>query len=492
MNELCLLAGGALDKSTMIERAPSRYGRDEFLDARVRKRRRVLTIAPMRRIRRLVCARPGWLFAGGLIATALSYAVAGSLRAASDRPAVYAADVDSIIHPASAEYMIETMARADHDGAALVVFTLRTPGGLVESTRDIITHMLAAKTPVVVFIAPSGARAASAGFLLTIAADVAAMAPGTHIGAAHPVSGGGETMDETMAKKAAADVAAYARTLATRRHRNVSLAEEAVNNSRAFTDEEALHATPPLIDLVATDIPDLLRKLDGRTVTRFDGTSVALTTAGARTTAIAMSRRQRVLSAIAHPNVAYILLSLGTLGLTIELWSPGAVLPGVAGGLCLLLAFFALQILPVNYVGLLLIGFGVLLLTLELKIPSYGLLTAGGLASFLFGSMILMDSNVPELRVSLRLVLPIVFAVAGIAVVLVRLGVAAQRREAVTGVAGMIGETGRALTPIEPGGIGRVATHGEIWTARAPEPIAEGDRIAVVRVDGLTLTVRKV
>jgi membrane-bound serine protease (ClpP class) len=421
---------------------------------------------------------------------ALSSVMGGALQ--PDHPAVYAADVDSIIHPVSAEYMIETMARADREDAALVVFTLRTPGGLVESTRDIITHMLAAKTPVVIFIAPSGARAASAGFLLTIAADVAAMAPGTHIGAAHPVSGDGEKMDETMAKKAAADVAAYARTLATRRHRNVSLAEEAVNSSRAFTEEEALRATPPLIDLVASDLPDLLRQLDGRTVRRFDGTPVALTTTGARTISIAMSVRQRVLSAIAHPNVAFLLLSLGTLGLTIELWSPGAVLPGVAGGFCLLLAFFALQILPVNYAGLLLIAFGVGLLILELKIPSYGLLTAGGLASFVFGSMILMDSDVPELRVSLRLVLPIVIAVAGIAVVLVRLGVASQRREPVTGVAGMIGGTGRALTPIVPGAVGRITTHGEIWTARAQEPIAEGDPVAVVEVDGLTLTVRKV
>ena len=421
---------------------------------------------------------------------ALSSVMGGALQ--PDHPAVYAADVDSIIHPVSAEYMIETMARADREDAALVVFTLRTPGGLVESTRDIITHMLAAKTPVVIFIAPSGARAASAGFLLTIAADVAAMAPGTHIGAAHPVSGDGEKMDETMAKKAAADVAAYARTLATRRHRNVSLAEEAVNSSRAFTEEEALRATPPLIDLVASDLPDLLRQLDGRTVQRFDGTPAALTTTGARTISIAMSVRQRVLSAIAHPNVAFLLLSLGTLGLTIELWSPGAVLPGVAGGFCLLLAFFALQILPVNYAGLLLIAFGVGLLILELKIPSYGLLTAGGLASFVFGSMILMDSDVPELRVSLRLVLPIVIAVAVIAVVLVRLGVASQRREPVTGVAGMIGGTGRALTPIVPGAVGRITTHGEIWTARAQEPIAEGDPVAVVEVDGLTLTVRKV
>jgi len=445
----------------------------------------------MRRIRSIVRARFS-LFAGALTTAALSCAVVIPIGGAPAAPAVYAADVDSIIHPVSAEYMIETMARADRDGAALVVFTLRTPGGLVESTRDIITHMLAAKTPVVIFVAPSGARAASAGFLLTLAADVAAMAPGTHIGAAHPVSGDGEKMDETMAKKAAADVAAYARTLAARRHRNVTLAEEAVTNSRAFTDAEALGATPPLIDVVAPDLAALLEKLDGRRVTRFDGASIVLTTAGARVTPIAMSLRQRVLSAIAHPNLAYILLSLGTLGLTIELWSPGAVLPGVAGGVCLLLAFFALQILPVNYAGLLLIGFGVFLLILELKIPSYGLLTAGGLASFLFGSMILMDTDLPELHVSLRVVLPIVVAVAFIATVLGRLAVASQRRAPVTGVAGMIGEPGRALTSIEPGRKGRVATHGEIWTATAAEPIGEGDSIAVVRVDGLTLTVRKV
>jgi len=387
--------------------------------------------------------------------------------------------------------MIETMDRADRAGAALIVFTLRTPGGLVDSTRNIVTHMLAAKTPVVIFIAPSGARAASAGFLLTIAADVAAMAPGTHIGAAHPVAGRGEQMDETMAKKVAADVAAYARTLASRRHRNVTLAEQAVTDSRAFTEDEALTASPPLIDLLAADVPALLRRLDGRLVTRFDGTTLVLRTAGAHVVPIEMNWRQRLLSAIAHPNVAYLLLSLGTLGLTIELWSPGAVLPGVAGGLCLLLAFFALQILPVNYAGLLLILFGLSLLMLEVKISSYGLLTAGGLASLLFGSTILMDSSVPELQVSLRLVLPIVFGVAGIAIFLARMGVVSQRQRPVTGVGGMIGEVGRALTTIEPGGIGRVATHGEIWTATATEPIAEGDSVSVTRLDGLTLTICK-
>ena len=429
--------------------------------------------------------------AGILTVVVASHAVATASRDVPLSPLVYVADVDSIIHPVSAAYMIETMDRADRAGAALIVFTLRTPGGLVDSTRTIVTHMLAAKTPVVIFIAPSGARAASAGFLLTIAADVAAMAPGTHIGAAHPVAGSGEQMDETMAKKVAADVAAYARALASRRHRNVTLAEQAVTDSRAFTEDEALTASPPLIDLIAPDVPALLRRLDGRLVTRFDGTTRVLRTAGATVVPIEMNWRQRLLSAIAHPNVAYLLLSLGTLGLTIELWSPGAVLPGVAGGLCLLLAFFALQILPVNYAGLLLILFGLSLLVLEVKVSSYGLLTAGGLASLLFGSTILMDSSLPELQVSRRLVLPIVFGVAGIAVFLARMGVAAQRPRPVTGLAGLIGEVGRALTAIEPGGIGRVATRGEIWTAIATESIAEGDSVSVTRLDGLTLTIRK-
>jgi membrane-bound serine protease (ClpP class) len=417
--------------------------------------------------------------------------VTAQSREPSALPVVYSADVDSIIHPVSAEYMIQTMDRADRAGATLVIFTLRTPGGLVDSTREIITHMLAARTPIAIFIGPSGTRAASAGFLLTIAADVAAMAPGTHIGAAHPVAGSGEKMDETMAKKVTEDLAAYARTLASRRHRNVKLAEQAVNDSRAFTDEEALGASPPLIDVVAPDIAELLRKLDGRTVVRFDGAQLVLRTANAHVVAIDMSLRQRVLSAIAHPNVAYILLSLGTLGLTIELWSPGAVLPGVAGGLCLLLAFFAFQILPVNYAGLLLILFGLVLLVLEIKMTSYGLLTAGGLASLIFGSMILMDSSEPDLQLSLRFVLPIVFGLGGIGIFLTRLAVAAQRIQPVTGAAGMIGEVGRALTAIEPGKPGLVATHGETWKAIAEEPLAEGDRVSITRVDGLTLTVRK-
>lgn len=427
---------------------------------------------------------------GSVLVLALMATAAVAAQSATT-PVVYSAEVESIIHPASAEYMIETMKRADAEGASLVVFTLRTPGGLVDSTRDIVTHMIAAKTPVAVFVGPSGARAASAGFILIIAADIAAMAPGTHIGAAHPVAGGGAPMDETMSKKAAEDVAAYVRTLANKRHRNITLAEEAVNQSKAFTEEEALRAMPPLIDLVASDVSDLLRKLDGRTITRFDGTTSTLKTQNARIVPIEMSLRQRVLSAIAHPNIAYILLSLGTLGLTIELWSPGAIVPGVVGGLCLLLAFFALQVLPVNYTGLLLMMFGLLLLVLEIKVTSFGLLTIGGMLSLIFGSMMLVDSPLPEWQLSLSVVIPVVLGFTAIAALLVRLGLAAQRRRSVTGTAGMIDEAGEALSAIEPGSPGRVATHGEIWRAVAAGPIAAGDRVRVTDVDGLTLTVRK-
>ena len=293
--------------------------------------------------------------------------------------------------------------------------------------------MLAARTPVAIFVGPAGARAASAGFILTIAADVAAMAPGTHIGAAHPVAGNGEAMDETASKKAAQDVAAYTRTLASRRQRNVALAEQAVNDSRAFTDQEALDASPPLVDLSASSVEDLLRKLDRRTITRFDGTTTILNTANSRIVTIEMTWRQRVLSAIAHPNIAYLLLSLGMLGLTIELWSPGAILPGIVGGVSLLLAFFALRLLPVNYAGLLLIALGLLLLGLEIKVTSYGLLTVGGAVSLIFGSMILVDSPSPGLRLSFSVVLPVVIAFVALAAILVRLGLAAQRLEPVTG-----------------------------------------------------------
>jgi len=427
------------------------------------------------------------------LALAMAASAAPFVRAAApEAPLVLVAHVDAMIHPVSAEFMVDAIARADRRGAALLVFTLQTPGGLVDSTRTIITKMLAAKTPIAVFVAPSGARAASAGFLLTIAADIAAMAPGTHIGAAHPVSGQGEKLDETTSKKAAADVAAYARTLASGRGRNAELAEQAVNDSRAFTENEALAASPALVDLIAANIPDLLSKLDGRGIRRFDGSRTEpLRLGGARVEVIDMSLRQRVLGTLAHPNIAYILLSLGVLGLTIELWSPGAILPGVAGGISLLLAFFTFQVLPVNYAGVLLILFGLFLLVLEIKVTSYGVLAVGGITSLVLGSLILVDAPSPELRISLELIVPVVLAISGITLFLVRLAIQSQRRKPVTGAAGMIGAAGNAVTAIPAGGRGDVRVSGEIWTARSDDAVEPGEEIRVTAMDGLVLTVSR-
>ena len=427
-----------------------------------------------------------------LVAFGLAAAIgSAAIGAVPGRPVVETALVDGIIHPVVSDFMRAAISKADAEHAALVVFTLQTPGGLLDATRDINNAIIAAKTPVAVFVGPSGNRAASAGFLITMAADVAAMAPGTHIGAAHPVAGNGEKVDEVMAKKMASDTAAYARTLATQRGRNVPLVEQAVTESRSFTEGEALSASPPLIDLVATDVPDLIRKLDGRTIKRFDGTAVTLHLADADVRTIEMTTAQRVLSAIAHPQIAYLLLTLGTLGLTIELWSPGAIVPGVAGGICLLLAFFALQVLPVNYAGLLLMLLGFVLLILEVKVTSHGLLAIGGIASLLFGSMMLIDSPLPELQIGLKLILPVTLSLAGILLLLVTLGLRAQAQPSVTGESGMLHSSGQALTPIPPGGVGRVSTHGEIWTATASEAIHAGDPVTVTAVHGLTLTVRR-
>ena len=420
-----------------------------------------------------------------LLLGAVCFAAAQETRA----PLVITAEIDGIIHPVAAQYIRRVLAHADASRAALVVLTLRTPGGLVDSTRDINNAIIAAKTPVAVWVGPSGNRAASAGFLIAMAADVTSMAPGTHIGAAHPVAGNGEKIDETMAKKMTSDVAGYARTLAAQRKRNVALVEQAVTESRSYTEQEALAATPPLIDFVAADVAEVLRKIDGRTVARFDGRAEVVRTAGALLEPARMTRSQQVLSALAHPQIAYLLLTLGMLGLTVEFWSPGAIFPGVAGGICLLLAFFAFQVLPVNYAGVALIMFGITLLILELKVTSFGLLAVGGVLSLLLGSMMLIDSPAPGLQIGMSLILPVTAATAAITLFLVGLAIRAQRAPAVTGTSGMLHETGQALTSIDPGGVGRVQTHGEIWTATATEHVAAGESVRVVGVQGLLLTV---
>jgi membrane-bound serine protease (ClpP class) len=425
-----------------------------------------------------------------IVCGAVLLVLTAAVPAQEAAPLVYTAEIDGIIHPVAVEFIRGAVARADAAGAALLVISLRTPGGLVDSTRDINTAIIQARTPVAVFVEPGGARAASAGFLITIAADIAAMAPGTHIGAAHPVSGSGETVDDTMSKKMVSDVAGYARTLAAQRKRNVELVELGVTESRTFTEVEALNAEPPLIDVVATDLADLLKQLDGRTITRFDGRTETLRTAGATLERVEQSWSQRVLGAIAHPQIAYLLLSLGILGLTIELWNPGAIFPGVVGGICLLLAFFALQVLPVSSAGVLLLLLGVVLLVLEVKVTSFGLLAAGGVLSLFLGSLMLIDSPLPEMQIGLAFILPVVLSVSFLLLFLVRLAVQAQQQQSVTGMAGMVGEAGRALTAIEPGGRGSVQTRGEIWSATALEPIQQGDAVRVTAVSGLMLTVR--
>jgi membrane-bound serine protease (ClpP class) len=402
---------------------------------------------------------------------------------------VIVAEYDGVIHPVTAEFVEDVIARADRTGAAAVILVLRTPGGLLDSTRAIVSRIVASRAPVVVFIAPPGARAASAGFLITLAADVAVMAPGTHIGAAHPVTPGGEAPGgEVMSQKVAADAAAYARTIAEARHRNAALAAEAVTESRAFTDGEALHAAPPLIDFIARDVDDLLRQLDGRPIARFDGGTVTLATAGTRLERVEMTWRQSLLGAIAHPQIAYLLLTLGMLGLVVEMWNPGMVLPGVAGGVCLLLAFFAFQVLPINVTGLLLLVFGIALLGAELMVPSFGVLGVGGAVALLAGSL-MVTRDVPGIRVGLGVILPVVIALVVIVLGLGRLALQAQRLQSASGTDALIGQEGRALTALAPTQPGQISVHGEIWQAVSERPIPAGRRLRVRAAAGLTLHV---
>ena len=428
--------------------------------------------------------------AAGPLLTVAGPLLAGAAQGAG-RPVVVVAEIDALIHPVSAEFIAQAISRADDEDAELVVLVLRTPGGLVDSTRDINTSIIEAETPVVVYVGPSGTRAASAGFLITIAADIAAMAPGTHIGAAHPVSGSGQAMDETAAEKAASDVAAYARSLASQRERNVELAEKAVTDSQSFTEREALEAEPPLIDLVAADLDALIDQLDGREVRRWDGDTVTLRTAGARIEQVEMNWRQRLLSAVAHPQVAVLLFSLGTLGLTIELWNPGGILPGIVGGLCLLLAFFAFQILPINYVGLLLILFGLALLVAEMLTATYGLLATGGLVAMVLGALMVVDSPAPELQLGWPFILPSMLALGLIVMLLTRLGVRSQLTRPVTGRSGMLEQPGRTTEPIPAGGAGTVLTHGELWSATSDEEIGADEPVRVVAVEGMRLVVKR-
>lgn len=409
--------------------------------------------------------------------------IAPGLSARADVPVV---ELDGVVHAVTAAHVVQAIERADAARAPLLVILMDTPGGLDSSMRQIVDRMLNCRTPVAVFIGPSGARGASAGFVIAISADVAAMAPGTNIGAAHPVAGLGQ-MDETMSKKVTSDAAAYIRGKAERRGRNVDMAEKAVVESRSFTEKEALELK--LIDLVAKDVPDLLRQLDGREVTRFDGTRVTLKLAGEKTVDVRMDWRQAILSTIARPEVLFLLLLGALAGLGAEISHPGLVFPGVLGALCLILFLFASQIIPVNWAGVLLVVLAIALFVAEVKVASYGLLTVGGLVAMILGAMMLVDSPLPELRVDPWKLFPVILVFAAFTIALVRLVIQAQRRKPQTGAEGLVGRRGEAETGLDPEGW--VIVQGERWRARAGEPVLPGERVEVQSVEGLLLRVRK-
>ncbi len=426
-----------------------------------------------------------WAIAIGAIGLAL---LTGAGLAQDGEPAreVVRIRVDSIIHPVAAEYIADAIADADASGAAAVVIELDTPGGLLTSTREIFTAMLGAETPVVVYVAPSGAQAGSAGFFLLMASDVAAMAPGTNAGAAHPVSGDGKEIEGVMAEKIEQDAAATIRSLATRNGRDPELAEEAVMNSRSFTAEEALQAG--LIELIAANVPELLEAIDGREVIGDGDEPEVLETRGATIRDITMGPFQRFLSALAHPNIAYLLMTIGGLGLYFELSNPGSIFPGVIGLICLILAFFALSVLPVNYAGIGLILLALILFVAEVKVVSYGLLTVAGVASLILGSMMLFKSADPAIRVSLDVIVTVAAFALVVVGFLTFMAVRAHKSHVTTGAEGLVHESGVARSALDPKG--KVFVHGEIWNAVAEGTIEAGQPVEVVGMEGMTLRVR--
>jgi len=391
--------------------------------------------------------------------------------------------IDGVISPVTLRLIESALTRAKAGGAQALVIQLDTPGGLERSMRAICQRLLNAEIPVVVWVGPTGARAASAGVFITMAAHVAAMAPATNIGAAHPVSVGG-SMDKESMRKVENDAAAFIRTIAIERGRNAEWGEKAVRQSVSVTEREAVRLK--VVDFIADSIPDLLTKLDGRTVKTSQG-PVTLATREAVAKPIEIGFRDRVLAVITDPNVAYVLMMLGTLGLIFELSTPGAVLPGVIGGISLILAFFAFQSLPINFAGLLLILFAIVLFIAEVKVTSHGVLAVGGIVSMALGSLMLYDAPEVGFRVSWRVIVPTVALTAAFFLFALTLGVRALRRRPLLGVSGLVGQTGVARGALEPEG--QVSVHGEIWRAVADRPLADGTPVTVVDVQGLTLRV---
>lgn len=395
------------------------------------------------------------------------------------------AKVDGTIHPITDEYIGRAIDMAREQKADAILIEIRTPGGLSDSTRGIVEKMLASPVPVIVYVSPSGGRAASAGFFILQAADVAAMAPGTNTGAAHPVMIGGGKLDDVMKAKVENDSAAWMRSVVSKRGRNVELAESAVRESKSWTEVEALNNK--LIDLIASSEQDLLKQLDGREIKRFDGSTTKLHVANKPINEVPMSIKQRILGWMMDPNITFLILAVGALALYAEFNNPGAILPGVVGLIFILLAVFALNLLPTRYAAFTLILAAFILFALEAKFTSHGILGVGGVVALTLGGLLLVDGPIPEMRVKLWTALGVSIPLGIITVFLMTIALQARRNKVVTGTQGMVGEIGVARTALNPEG--KVFVHGELWDARSSQPISIGDSVVVTAIEGLRLEV---
>jgi len=405
-------------------------------------------------------------------------------------PFVLELSLDGEVEPILATYIDEGLADAARRHAALALITMDTPGGLSDSMKDMIQHILASPVPVAVYVSPTGARGASAGFYILLSADIAAMAPGTHAGAASPIiaiGGFPQQIDEVFRRKINQDAMAFLRSFTVQRKRNPELAEKAITESRAFTEKEALDAK--MIDLVVNSTEDLLRQLDGKTITRFDGTQVTLALKNASRAAFELSARQRFLARIVEPDVFFVLLILGVLGLYTEFTHPGVIAPGVIGGICLILALYAMHFLPVNLAGLFLIGLSLAFFILEAKAPSHGVLAFGGVVSMFLGAIFLIRSPLTSGGVSIGVALAGTLPFAVLAVALMRLVLRSRQWKTATGKEELIGSHGVAVEPLPAGKEGMIRVHGELWRAESSRPVQEGEPVRILRVQGLKLYV---
>jgi len=391
-------------------------------------------------------------------------------------------ELEGTINPGTAQFVIKGLKRAEASKYMLVIIRLDTPGGLASSMRSIVKAILNSSVPVVVYVAPRGARAASAGVMITVAAHIAAMAPQTNIGAAHPVSADGKEINKTMSEKVVNDMVAYVRSIAKDRGRNQDWVEKAIRESVSITADVAVKEK--VVDLVARDIDDLLALLDGREIALNKG-KVTLETKGLKLVYVTPGWRDRVLNTISNPNIAYILMMIGMAGLYFELSHPGAILPGVIGAISLILAFFAFQTLPVNYAGLLLIALAIIFFIAEIKVSSYGLLSVAGLISLTLGSVMLFEN----FRVSLNLIMPTIVLVGGFFIVIAFLAFRAYRRKPTSGMEGLIGQTGVVEEKIDP--VGLIFAHGEYWKATCTEVVEQGEKVRIIGSKGLELIVEK-